>query len=394
MKKIMFFPSLMVALGILFISCSSDSLDDLQSRNNTPNQKPVSALVENFRNSFKSATTRSNDGINYPSYFGGLYATNENVLTILVTEDPSNYKNDFIQRCQGDNIEIKQCDYSYSDLFNVMNILDTYKTNNVEQAQDLKFYGYYLTENTNSIHIILGDISENNISLFKKEVSDFPNLIFEIGQPMIVEATLDPGSQIVRASDSWMSFGSVGFRATKQSAMGGTVKGFVISGHVAQATNVPIYNDQARTTIVGQVEDLSLSGEVDAAFCSNRNGYEVGVRIPGTFFDLIPQAISTSSMYTGMSVNLAGYKNKSNGIITTTFGSLDGTYDSVIDGESKPLKITGMVGATYASDKGDSGDVIYSNDYKIAGIHEGVANGIHFFIPVQKILDKWGLLLY
>lgn len=381
----------MVTLGIVFISCSSDSLDDLQTRNDMPNQQPISVLVDNFRNSFKNATTRSDDVVNYPSYFGGLYATNDNVLTILVTGEPSNYKNEFIQRCQGDNIEIKKCDYSYSDLFNIMDILDEYKTYNVEQAQNLKFYGYYLTENTNSIHIVLGDISENNISLFKKEVSDFPNLIFEIGQPMVLEATLDPGSQIVRASNSWMALGSVGFRATKQSVMGATIKGFVISGHVAQETNVPIYSDQTRTTIVGQVEDLSLSGEVDAAFCSNMNGYEEGIRIPGTFFDLIPQAVSP---YAGMSVNLAGYKTRSNGIITTTWGSMDGTYKSVIDGQPRTLKITGMMGATYASENGDSGGIIYSDDYKIAGIHEGSANGTHFFIPVRKILDKWNLSLY
>lgn len=168
----------------------------------------------------------------------------------------------------------------------------------------------------------------------------------------------------------------------------------MISGHVAQATNVPIYSDEARTKIIGQVEDLNISGEIDAAFCSNRNGYEVGVRVSGTFFDLLPQAVATSSMYLGMPVNLAGYKTNSHGVITTTFGSMDGTYTSVTDGQSKTLTITGMMGATYASESGDSGGVIYSDDYKIAGIHEGSAKGTHYFIPVQKILSKWDLSLY
>lgn len=392
MKKRFFF--LCLTIIILMGACSSDPFDGLQPEIDVPNQQPVSALVDNFRNSFKSTVTRSGEVVNYPSYFGGLYATNENVLTILVTGEPSDYKDDFIQRCQGDNIEIKKCDYSYSDLFDVMDILNIYKTNNEKRAQDLKFYGYYLTENTNSIHVVLGDVSENNISLFKKEVIDFPNLIFEAGQPMVLEATLAPGDEIIRASNAWMATGSIGFRATKKSAMGATIKGFVVSGHVAQATNVPMYSDEARTKIVGQVEDLSLSGEVDAAFCSNRNGYEVGMRIAGTFFDLVPQAVPTSSMYTGMSVNLAGYKTRSNGLITTTFGTMDGTYKSVIDGTDRPLKITGMMGATYASASGDSGGIIYTNDSKIAGIHEGAANGVHFFIPVQKILNKWGLSLY
>lgn len=392
MKRKIFF--ICFTIITLMCACSSDPFDGLQPESNASNQPSVSALVDNFRNSFKSTVTRNGDVVNYPSYFGGLYATNENVLTILVTGEPSSYKDDFIQRCQSDNIEIRKCDYSYSDLFDVMDILDTYKTNNVEQASALKFYGYYLTENTNSIHVVLGDVSESNVSLFKNQVIDFPNLIFELGQPMVLEATLAPGSEIIRSSNSWMAVGSIGFRATKQSVMGATIKGFVVSGHVAQATNVPMYSDQTRTKIVGQVEDVSLSGEVDAAFCSNKNGYEVGVRIPGTFFDLVPQAVSTSSMYTGMYVNLAGCKTKSSGIITTTFGTMDGTYKSVIDGQSKPLKITGMMGATYASASGDSGGVIYSDDYKIAGIHEGTANGTHYFIPVQKILNKWGLSLY
>lgn len=392
MRKKTFF--ICFAIIALMCACSSDPFEGLPLENDVPNQQPVSVLVDNFRNSFKTTVTRSGDVVDYPSYFGGLYATNENVLTILVTGEPSIYKDDFIQRCQGDNIEIKRCDYSYSDLFDVINILDEYKTNNVEQAQTLKFYGYYLTENTNSIHIVLGDVSENNINLFKEEVIDFPNLIFEVGQPMVLEETLAPGCEVVRASNLWKATGSMGFRATKQSAMGATIKGFVISGHVAQETNVSIYSDEALTKIIGQVEDMSISGEVDAAFCSNKNGYEVGVRIPGTFFDLLPQAVATSSMYLGMSVNLAGYKTKSNGIITTTFGSMDGTYSSVIDGQAKPLRITGMMGATYASERGDSGGVIYSDDYKIAGIHEGSANGTHYFIPVQKILTKWGLSLY
>lgn len=208
------------AIIALMCACSSDPFDELSLEKDVPNQKPVSVLVDNFRNSFKTTVTRSGDVVDYPSYFGGLYATNENVLTILVTGEPSIYKDDFIQRCQGDNIEIKRCDYSYSDLFDVINILDEYKTNNVEQAQTLKFYGYYLTENTNSIHIILGDVSENNINLFKEEVIDFSNLIFEVGQPMVLEATVAPGCEVVRASTAWMATGSMGFRATKQSAMG------------------------------------------------------------------------------------------------------------------------------------------------------------------------------
>lgn len=382
---------LSMVIIVCMASCSSDELltETNQERDINTVQQPVAELVKKLRNSFDSGMTRSNKII-YPTYFGGLYANEEGKLVILVTEgDTATYHKDLSQRCRSNNFIIKPCEYSYNELFEVINRLELYLKNetNRKMIDNLKFYGFSLADNLNSIRIQLGNSSEDNIAHFKREVLDFPNFIFEASSPTVFESTpVYAGQDMLGAIvGGKASAGSVGFRAKRLTTAGVSLSGIVVSGHVIKQVGNPVYLNSTTTNIVAECQAMQWSDDIDAAFCFNKNGYEGSNHINNHFGDLSPQA---AELYVGLGVSLSGRNTTSSGSIVSTFSS------ATIEGKF----MSGIIQANYTSQGGDSGGIIFTGNLQIAGIHDagppkGVS-GSRYFISAERIVETFGLTLY
>ena len=393
MKKT--FYSLLIATAVIYsmTACSSNELDlglsqvDQQIITRSTDQT-VADIVRNLNHSFANTTTKSTETI-YPDYYGGLYANENGELVILVTEESGNaYQKDLSQRCRSNNFIVKECKYSYNELFNVINKLEAFQKNeaNKERMSSLKFYGFSLTDNLNAICVQLGDISEENITRFKNEVMDFPSIIFEKSAPIVFEAFVNAGQDILGAIVSGNgSAGSVGFRAKRNTSAGVPLSGIVISGHVIKKVGNPVYLGSTTTNIIAECQALQFSGDVDAAICFNKNGYEGSNHINNSFLDLVPQ---TAELYIGATANMNGRNTTSSGMVTSTYASI------TIGG----ITLSGIIQANYLSQGGDSGAIVYNEKSQIAGIHDaGPANGAsgyRYFISGKRIVATLGLTLY
>lgn len=393
MKKLFYSLLILTATICSMSSCSSDELDSEINQGNKQTttratEQAVADAVRNLNQSFNNTTTRSLETI-YPDYYGGMYANENGELVILVTEGSDNaYQKDLSQRCRSNNFIIEQCKYSYNELFDVIKKLEAFQRNeaNKENISSLKFYGFSLADNLNAICIQLGDMSEANIAKFKNEVMDSPSIIFEKSAPISFEASVNAGQDILGAIVSGKgSAGSVGFRAKRNTTAGVPLSGIVISGHVIKKVGNPVYLGSTTANVIAECQAMQFSGDVDAAFCFNKNGYEGSNHISNDFQSLTPK---TAELYIGTTVNMTGRNTTSSGMITSTYASI------TVNGTT----LSGIIQANYSSKGGDSGAIVYTNSLEIAGIHDaGPANGAsgyRYFISGKRIVTALGLTLY
>lgn len=393
MKKLIYSLLIVTATICSMSACSSDEpyaeIDQRSKQIATRSTElEISDVVRNLNQSFGNTMTKSLETV-YPDYYGGVYVNENGELVILVTEGSDNaYQKDLSQRCRSNNFITKQCKYSYNELFNIIKRLEAFQTNgaNKEKMSSLKFYGFSLADNLNAICIQLGDISEENIAKFKSEVMDFPGIIFEKSAPISFEAFVNAGQDILGAIVSGQgSAGSVGFRAKRNSPAGVPLSGIVISGHVIKSVGNPVYLGSTTTNIIAECQAMQFSGDVDAAFCFNKNGYEGSNHINNSFLDLVPQ---TAELYIGATVYMNGRNTTSSGMITSTYASI------TVNG----ITLSNIIQANYLSQGGDSGAIVYNESLQIAGIHDagptGGGAGYRYFISGKRIVSALGLTLY
>ena len=124
------------------------------------------------------------DQSGFPSYYGGAYVENE-MLYIWVTSDSYAVQEDIWQRCKTKNgIIIKPYAHSMTMLVGLMQKLDSLIVAN--NHPDIKWYGHALDERHNRIIIRLGDVSNENIARFKRNILDSPYFHYEKGQEAVL----------------------------------------------------------------------------------------------------------------------------------------------------------------------------------------------------------------
>lgn len=362
---------------IAMTACSPDSL--LENDNMNPTQQTMLQgrdLANNLLASFSNNVTR-NAELNYPNYYGGMFFDEKGQLNILsVSENPDKYREEFIQRCQGDNFILKSCKYSLNELNNGIEIIRELLSTAPQASKTLGLKSFWLSDNKSELHIGLSDCSDENINYFKTTIADLPYIVFEQVDKIEYQAEqIDAGSPI--NSKNGISQSSLGYRAICNGE-----KGFVVAAHaMISMGTVSLYD--APNWEIGQCKKIDKT--VDAAFCTLFSSYTPS----NTTFEGVSLTSDIETVIFGDKVSICGHHSSGSGTVLSTNYNYVGPEGNAI---------YGGVQATYTSQNGDSGAVIYTASKNIAGMHSagvttsGTKSAI--FIPAAAINRALSLTMY
>lgn len=115
-----------------------------------------------------------------PDYYGGSYNNSDGVLTILVTGDTIEKKQDLAKELNGCEFIIQSCKYSYNTLMQIVDSLNIviHRKENQMKLNNLNVDYWGLLEDKNRIVIVIDNCNPQKTKLFKKQIMDSPVFIF------------------------------------------------------------------------------------------------------------------------------------------------------------------------------------------------------------------------
>ncbi len=309
--------------------------------------------------SFKSSPNPSSETYNYPGYYGGCYVNKEGKLVILISGNPKVHRKEFVQRCGSENIVLEKCKYPYVVLLNQMNRITEYHKN----TPNNNIIGFGLIDNKNIIEIFLEDFNDDKILKLKQEIGNSPFFIFKKGEFINLEQSganqLLPGDIVFNPSNAFSSFG---YRA--KLANDNTKVGMVVAGHSFKLNDNVIYN----TAIIGKCIKRSFDGsKADASFAEIINQ----AFLPSNNISCggVLSSVNKSVGINGVVYLCGANSDLQKGTVSSTSRTITTTRDGI------KYTIYDLVEASYDSDYGDSGGIIFAigtdNIRYTVGIHSG-----------------------
>lgn len=392
MKKIVFF-SMFLLLGFGIESCSNTDLD---SSINEPNQSVTdntSDVINNLEFSFEAKTRAEGEQFAYPDYYCGSYLKDGILIIKVKGINLKEYENDLIQRCKSDNFIIEEGTNTMNELLQVRDFINSKDEMGIWGELGISACG--IDSKEGKVVVMLEELTEANINKFKNEVVDSPLIKFlqlsfseddasldnisEANSFSITPTAMIPGEGFYCAQGG----GVVGYRCVYK-----TKPCIVTAGHTIKAVGNKMKDNQDLTTVLGTCTECDATG-YDLAVCT------------------LADNVSSSNTFK--------YNN-------TTVTIVDGTYDNVKkdnmvafkgfyhSGSGKTIiektKISGrtfteFAAATYDSQEGDSGGLVFNpSNKKAVGIHvasatvtaDGISQKCGVFLPCSAIKWKYGTL--
>ena len=193
MKKRFIIPLIIIFSVILSICVSAQPsqadtpLENSESYTDVSVQESANQLYESLMSAFNSANGKNSSTpsqLSYPDAYGGAYINDSGKLVIYVVESKIEDSSDIDSTIEdisnfspADNVldsttadyVLEPCEYSYTDLNNIMDLLNNYKINNQgsEIANNFKKFGLYDSENR--VMVYLEEFNEEKIKEFKEQ---------------------------------------------------------------------------------------------------------------------------------------------------------------------------------------------------------------------------------
>lgn len=391
-------------IGMTVISCSDEMIEKSAPSENSDLISEVQSLrvTNDFLKSLnKTTSTRSLISADlYPNYYGGYYiGLNRKPVFMVVKGLETMAQTDIEKRTNSNYFSIEPCTYSYNQLNSVrMELRKKFADETLESLiEQLGWVGHYIDQQDNCIYVLLQSCLDSDVAAFKEKVNDSPLIRFKEGE-MIVLPSAKESLQKSRAvgvtelgaggfiNNQGYGDGSAGYRAKYYGS-----EGFVTAGHVAYAAGREIGFVSGGPRI-GMCEYSIMGGSnmVDAAFISFYSPYRMTT---STAYKKTP--LSDDIVLLGVN----DYVQKEGG---TTFWSA-GTVTQVgvdmrftsPDGKIQ-YNVKNLTVATYNSDSGDSGGIVYSQYLgQIAGIHiAGNKADKHYYLPADDVNAALGTEMY
>lgn len=370
-------------------------------------------IYNNFLKSLEGLVTRNTNVYNYPDYFGGCFTNDNGICVFQIVSSLNNTEiiNDLRDRTKSNNFSIQECKYSYSELNILLSEIKEklFDESFYETKEKLKWNGCYLDTESNRIVVRLGECTDEYISKFKKNVSNSPMIKFiEGGENVITiplkEEKMPPllpcgaaqEQETFKLGDGFYvggrGFGSIGIRAKDNNKS----KGFITAGHVIGVWE-PAYNNNNAINAhsIGMCEVSIMGGEykTDAAFVSVNDNVFISLVTPHN--NVLSQS-NAPILKQGDGVSKEGY---STGYTPGKVTGID--FGDVFTAEypnqpSVKYAVDNLVIASYDSDKGDSGGVVYSDSRYVVGIHMGShkAKGEHYYVRISDALKALNVTAY
>lgn len=384
---------LLIAIAI-FTACSEDDLQDSSVMDEPKFKTNISFIeqsidhqkeaVDSYREmltSFGQTKTKSMASGEYPDYYGGSYINEDGKLVVFVLGDIHKGKAKLNSITSNDEIITKPADYSFNLLNAVMDTIDAFKLNEANKQYCTNFNWWAIQDDQNRVVVALEDFSDEAIKEFKNHVSNSPAIVFKKstgGHEEQASVNVNPGAYVYSPTDEM----SIGYRAANN----------YYEGVVTAAHGIEQYKDLLMNgKVFAQCTKRNRGGEVDAAWCPiTDENYLPTNYIGGDKSKIL--STQTDQPGKGTVINMHGQINQSTGVITNTRASV--TYKS-------GYSYTNITDATYASDKGDSGAIVYSyvssTGYRYTlGIHQGASTDgkTAHFCKADLINQKLGIFRY
>lgn len=364
-------------------ACTSD--DIMNSDKTLQNQSSEStndafAKAQLLFNSFKPKVTRSEVSTpsEYPENFGGCYIDETGILKILIKEYTNNEISTYTSTIGTNGVVYEECMYSRNELMNLKKQIAEYIISNENSSisQNIDFVAFSCKKNR--VVVGLKNMSESNISTFKREILDAPSLEFVYSNTTNIEqGDLASGQGIVgNYVTNGRNSGSVGYKAE-----GSGYTGFVTAAHVVDTGNT-ISLATNWSTNVATCEKGMHQGTVDAAFCKMSSGWNMLLAVYGVTYNPINPFEGTT--VEGSWVKKYGANGYSEGYV------INDSYDTWVNS----VYMMDLAQTTYGSTGGDSGGLILSQDNGyIMGIHQSGGSAGGNYCKVGNINYMLGLTL-
>lgn len=153
-----------------------------------------SLQYEELMDSFEETETGE---LIYPNYYGGSYIDDDGGFVVCVvaanTEEKEYASKSIEETINASDFKIKNVKYSYNELEEMMEFLNKYKQNTRDSEIAKNWSGHFLSDSDNAIFVELDDVSDEQISLFRKEVTASPMISFINSGGQVVDcANLNP----------------------------------------------------------------------------------------------------------------------------------------------------------------------------------------------------------
>lgn len=331
----------------------------------------------------------------YPSHYGGAYINDEGNLVICVTEDSQEIREEYYRISGADKLEFKQVKYSLNELYEIAMSANRYaeSTGKIPKPETS-----ILRQRENRVELCISEqtLKECSNQLSGEEkiyVNDFEYkdaVDFKVSGELVLEASAGGPGYGINTKSSSGSVGSIGYLAHRNNN-GVEETGFVTAGHTIPmvSSNRIVYNSNGErigicTFTNGQFTEngdvqTSYTGNSDVAFVKLDDNATIGGKIYGT------------SYYQDISVNYVipaeGSQIYKSGVMTgVTSGRVYSLYYNN-DNDYLSGPVVKRILATYSSNQGDSGGIIYTvsgGKARVVGIHQGTTmiNNIKYRVAV------------
>lgn len=154
--------------------------------NNSANNLSATDLHELLMLSFdKDWMERESDPDLYPDYYGGSFIDNNGTFVVAVTEAPEQYRKQLIALLGTDNFHVEKVQYSYKQMMQVMDRIDAFLVDSAipdNHPVMSRFAGAYPDVMENRVKVMLTEVNQEVINIFKRDISNSPMVIFEQGK--------------------------------------------------------------------------------------------------------------------------------------------------------------------------------------------------------------------
>ncbi|MBD5087281.1 MAG: hypothetical protein HDT30_00495 [Clostridiales bacterium] len=335
---------------------------------------------------------KSNGEVEYEDYYAGAYI-NEEQLVVCVTD-----ATDILEDAIGDEYRIVKNSYNEMDEI-VEEIGDKYSKLYGTYSNDTEEYillnsivGFGIDEEKNFVEVDILELNEKKEKIFHKLFGKYDCVKLQNAEGKMKDCTAyKPGRKLYvitekNGTNIKRAFGSMGYRAYRNTASGERRYGFVTCGHsFMDSVDGKVYTSSALNTVIGKVGKTQYSGSVDAAFIRLANGNTVSNKVQydssgstsdGDTIASFTYMLSVAKGATVYKVGATSYK--------TSAKVLNTKYTYTING----VKFTNLTKTEDFCSPGDSGGLVYTyydSQYQPCGIVKGKGSGYTVYVKASEI---------
>lgn len=312
--------------------------------------------------------------------YAGAYIDDNNELVVNLTTSSNKIKDIVQENTETQEVKFTKQKYTYDEL------MSTYKKigsaiNNTKYAEVVS--SFYLDEINNVVVVNISDLSY--VEDFKKDICNDKSIQFKVESKKIVPTVtkLKPGGFISNSSCAY----SIGWRGWRINNAGNYTEGLVTAAHSNKLNNIAYTSGGHK---FGKFVLRRYSGNMDAAFVQRTNDkFDVSntIKFSGS-------SLKAGYYVDGTCVGAQVYKVGMTTGLTT--GKIISTSCSVTyDGKT----FTDYVNASYKSDRGDSGGLVYMDvkgAYCILGTHVAstVGEASAYLVKAKNVIEKVDIYPY